>query len=168
MSINYYPQNPPRLRSPILEGILQERTGGKDKRKSKKTFFNPKTDDKETVDETLDKTLFNKCEKTFKKASIIQKSALNLKSITSLETIFKIAAAFVTAVGGTFCLLELINIIRLCQSGSYSFGNNLLLLVIAFITTIIADVICIGFINLTKAIRCIYRYLENQSLKQEV
>ena len=147
MSINYYPQEPHKLRSPLLEGAQ--------KPKGKKTVFNPH--EESNVDDTLDNTLFKKRPSIVKETPIVKKKeAVDINSINSLETAFKIAAAFITAVGGTFCLLELINIIRIFQSGSFSFGNSILFLTIAIICTICANVICIGFIHLVKTTRFIY------------
>ena len=146
MSINYYPQEPHKLRSPLLEGIQ--------KPKGKKVIFNPK--EESNIDDTLDNTLFKKKPVVIKEAPIKKKEMIDMNSINSLETIFKIASAFITAVGGTFCLLELINIIRTFQSGSFSFGNSILFLTIAVICTICANVICIGFIHLVKTTKFIY------------
>ena len=147
MSINYYPQEPHKLRSPLLEGTQ--------KPKGKKIIFNLR--EEPNIDDTLDNTLFKKKSSVVKEAPIIKKKELiNINSINSLETIFKIASAFITAVGGTFCLLELINIIRSFQSGSFDFGNSILFVTIAIICTICANVICIGFIHLVKTTKFIY------------
>ena len=146
MSINYYPQEPHKLRSPLLEGLQ--------KPKGKKIIFNPK--EESNIDDTLDNDLFKKKPVVIKEILIKKKETIDMNSINSLETIFKIASAFITAVGGTFCLLELINIIRTFQSGSFSFGNSILFLTVAIICTICANVICIGFIHLVKTTKFIY------------
>lgn len=154
MSINYYPQNPPKLRSPLLDNVLKNKL--------------EKKENKETVDDTLDQTLFNKKSQSKKlkeiKPEIINQSFIvKTGKITSLETVFKIASAFITSVGGTFCLLELINIVRIIQSGSFSFGNSILFFVVALMCTIVANVICAGFIHLVKAIKYIYLSVERQN-----
>lgn len=147
MSISYYPQEPHKLRSPLLEGTH--------KIKGKKIIFNPR--EESNIDDTLDNTLFKQKPSIIKEAPVIKKKEIiNVNSINSLETMFKIASAFITAVGGTFCLLELINIIRTFQSGSFDFGNSILFLTIAIICTTCANVMCIGFIHLVKTTKFIY------------
>ena len=165
MSINYYPQNPPKLRSPLLENILENK---KDNKKGKKTFFNPILETAGNIDDTLDKTLFKKNVRSERHKQIIISSTageINEKSIGYLENIFKIAFAFITAVGGSFCILELINIVRTIQSGSFVIGGSMLYVTLALIITTVANIICIGFIHIIKTTKHVYNSLESQNIK---
>ena len=165
MSANFYPPKTFNLRNPLLSGSRKDNK----KKKGKITYFNSNEENSETIDETLDKTIYNnnksKTDNSQKQIISTKQTIFNIEKINSLEVAFKIATSFITAIGGTFCLLQLINIIRIIQAGSYSFGNNMLLFVTALIATIVANIVCIGFIHMVKTTKYIYMNLENQTNK---
>lgn len=163
MNTEYFPQKTLRLHSPLLDGICKNKTKEK---KGKVTYFDPNTEGSKSIDETLDSTIYtNTNSKINNLTNLTNKGLLNLNKVNNLEITFKIASTFITAIGGTFCLLQLIEIIRIIQNGSLSFGNNLLLLVVALIITITANVICAGFAHLVKTTKYIFVNLESNNAK---
>ena len=142
MSINYFPPKPQRLHSPLLDG-------------KKKDLH---------IDDTLDSTLFIKKRLTNPKP-LEENNTIDQKSIDTLETSFKIVAIFILAMGGILSILELISIIKILSSGSFDFGNSILVFLFSFFSTILATVICLGFSHLVKMTRYIYTNLETQKEK---
>ena len=163
MSINYFHNNPPKLHSPLLEG-LQNKRGNQKTNEIKKTYYNPNEENKpnESIDHTLDSTLFTSKNKT---NTIIENDSINQNSIATLLAIIKICSIFIIATGGMLSLLELINIIRTIYSGSYSFGNSLIVFTSAFIGTVLATLACHGFLHLAKTIKYVYLNTEEQKTK---
>ena len=162
MSINYHEPKPQRLHSPLLDGANKNNNN---KLKGKRTYFNPLFEKKnnEEINQTLDQTLFNKKDKLSGLSD--ENNIINQSAIDRLETSFKIASIFIIASGGIVSLLEFINIIRIAYGGSYDFGNSIIIFTIAFIGTILANVICIGFSHLIKTTKYVYLNIENQKEK---
>ena len=165
MSINYFPNKPQKLHSPLLEGPRGQDIKQDKKITGKRTYYNPNEENKrnENTDETLDKTLFTKMKSSFKVDH--DECPVNMKLISSLEATLKAANILILSTGGILAILELINIIRTVYSGSYEFGNSLISFVIAFIGIIIASVICLGFLHLVKTTKLTYLHYENQESK---
>lgn len=174
MSINYYKQNLPKLHSPLLDGKSfpspspDQNQNKENKPTSKKTYYSPNEDNKDSTSEILNNTLFSKNDKNIpqKDLSLIN-DLINKNSITMLENIIKIASILIISTGGLFCILEFINILRTLISGSYHLGNSLTVLVAAIIGTVLANIICLGFSHLVKATKYIYLVCENQNTKIE-
>jgi len=146
MQANYHKQKPLKLHSPLLDGKLQKI---------------------QTIDETLDKTLFNKQSK--KEALIIplKNKLIDEKKISSLETIVKIACTIMVSTGSIFSLLEVVTIVQAIQRGSYEIVNDLALFTTSLIGTLLAYTICSGFIHLIKTTRHLYNNVEEQNKKIE-
>lgn len=169
MSIDYLPNKPQRLHSPLLEGPrIYDKTSNvtQDKNtKGKRTYWNPNEETKinENTDETLDKTLFTNTKPLPKTVS--DDHSINLGLINSLEVILKVANILILSTGGILAILEFINVTRIIMSGSYEFGNSLIAFVIAFVGIIIGSVICLSFLHLIKATRFTYLHSESQDSK---
>lgn len=165
MSLNSPQQNPKRLHSPLLDGKFNK-IADKNNVKGKRTYYNPLEENKlpNIIDETLDTTLFNNPKKE-KPVLTSEFNLINQGLIDSLESSFKIANIFICASGGILSILEFINIIRTLNSGSFSFGNSLIVFGVAFIGTILASVICYSFIHLIRTIKYIYLNTEIQKIK---
>lgn len=166
MSTNYYQQNPKRLRSPLLDG-LSDKVNEARVSKIKKTYFNLKEEKKinDPIDEALDKTLFSNLETLPLPKETKKKETINHSHILSLELSFKIASILIWATGGILSLLELINVIRVISVGSLNFGNSLVVFTVGLIGTVLASVICQGFIHLVRVTRYLYLSSEEQKLK---
>ena len=164
MSIDFYQSNPKKLRSPLLDSISKNKIVKESKEKGKKIYFNLKeeTATKDYPEETLNKPLFNDSGNNFQ---LNYTREVNQKTIKCLETIIKIVLIFIVASGGIFTLLELVNIIRQIYTGSYYFGNSLIVFTFGFISTSLASIICLGFLHLIRTTRYIYGDLENQNQK---
>ena len=160
MSANPYQPNLKKLRSPILDPICNP-----EKPKGKKTYYSPNEEklNEQKVDETLDKVLFCKPEAQMISAKI---ETVNINSITSLETIFKIGSILILATGGMLTILEFIIIVRTLIGGSFDFGNSLIVFTAALIGTILSNLICLGFIHLIKTTK--YIYINNESQKSAI
>lgn len=158
MSTNPYQSNLKKLRSPILDPICSP-----EKPKGKKTYYNPQEEkpSEQKIDETIDNVLF--C-KPAPQAASVKKEIINSSSITSLETIFKIGSILILATGGMLTLLEFIIIARTLITGSFDFGNSIIVFTAALIGTILSNLICLGFIHLIKTTKYIYINNENQRL----
>ena len=165
MSTNYYQLNPKKLRSPLLDGLQNSNKQNQNNNKGKKTYFNLREESKsqDPIDETLDSTLFNN--KPEKLIMINEPDPINHNHIDSLITSLKVACILISAMGGILSLLELINVVRIIYSGNFNFGSSLMVFVVSFIGTILANVICLGFINLVKTIKYLYLNSENQNKK---
>lgn len=144
MQAKYYTQKPLKLHSPLLD---------------------VKPHKIETTDETLDKTLFNKQSKKGTLFIPQEKNLIDEKMIVSLETMTKIACTIIVSTGGIFSLLELVNIVQTIQKGSYEIMSDLALCVTSLIGTLIAYIICTGFIHLIKTTRYLYINIEEQNKK---
>ena len=167
MSTNYYQSNPKRLRSPLLDGIQNSNKQTQNSNKGKKIYFNLKEEGKsqDSIDETLDSTLFNNKPEKLLICNINDPDPINHNHIDSLITSLKVACILISAMGGILSLLELINVVRIIYSGNFNFGNSLTVFVVSFIGTILANVICLGFINLVRTIKYLYLNSENQNKK---
>lgn len=164
MSANLPRQSHVKLHSPLLNRvnkILDENSN-----KGKRTYYNPKEDhiQNNNIDSTLDSVLFNNKENLILFSG---QNSINCNSIDILETCFKIASIFILATGGILSLLEFINIARTLYMGSFDFGNSHIVFAASLITTIIANIICLGFIHLIKTTKYLYLNLENQNSKIE-
>lgn len=166
MSANYHQLNPNRLHSPLLDPLKKEKNKEISNIRGKKVYYNPNEENQpaDPIDETLDNTLFtdNKNTNNTEKIKPYENNLINNKSIDLLELLFKIACIFILATGGMLSLLEFINVVRTLYSGSLDFGNSLIVFVLAFIGTILANLICIGFIHLIRTTRYLYLNCENQ------
>jgi len=162
MSTNYYPKNVHKLNSPLLN--ISQNPITETLNKGKRTYYNPQEENKqnENIDKTLDTVLFNNKEKLL---MLSESNLINHKIIDSLETSFKIANILIIATGGVLSLLELINVIRTMIYGSFEFGNSLLIFVCGFTFTILANIICNGFIHLIKTTKYIYLHIESTKQK---
>ena len=161
MSTNFYQQNPKKLRSPIFDPICNPEGS-----KVKKTYYNSQEDNltENKTEQNQPKLLFTKSEvETISE----KKDIINQNCINSLETIFKIASMLILATGGMLTLLEFIIVVRTIMSGSFEFGNNLIVFTVAFIGTLIANLICLGFIHLIKTTKYIYVNHESQRKNRE-
>ncbi|MBI3590224.1 MAG: hypothetical protein HY094_02460 [Candidatus Melainabacteria bacterium] len=158
MSTNYQQSNPNRLRSPLLDGLKTSNN----QIKGKKTYYNLKEENKQldVIGETVDLTLFNNT--VPKSAHSEENKNKNYQFINSLETVFKIACMLIGATGGILSLIELIIVVKTLYSGSFNFGNSLIVFTAAFIGTILATVTCTGFTHLIKTTKFIYSNLESQ------
>lgn len=96
-----------------------------------------------------------------------EKDTISHSQINSLETSFKIASILICSTGGIISLLELINIITTIQSGNSDIGNSLIGFTIAFICTIVANIVCIGFIHLIRVTRYLYSNFDSQKVMIE-
>ena len=169
MSVNFYQNDPRRLRSPLLgfpakiddaeeDSNSNSNNKNNNKSKNKKTYYNSN----EEVEKTLDTTLFNNTEKKLEKITVqsnIEK--VNIKQIDILITTFKAISIFILATGSMLSLLEFINVIRTLYAGSLNFGNSLIVFTTAFIGTLLANAICLGFIHLIKITKYLYLNCEN-------
>ena len=168
MNQNYSQSNLRKLHSPLLEGSKDLNDNEKRNSKIKKTYYNPKEDqnnnNQASIDETLDKTLFNQ-----PKLPLLTSDStrINDKLIDSIETTLKIANVFIIGTGGIFTFLELINILRSVYYGDLSFNNGYVVFIVSFILTVLASVLCQGFIHLIKTTKYIYLNLENQKFQIE-
>ena len=165
MSANYQQSNPNRLRSPLLDGL---KTSNNNQIKGKKTYYNLKEENKQAkiIDEKLDLTLVTK---TISKPLPSEGSKnKDYQFINLLETAFTIACILIGAIGGILSLIEFIIIIKTLYSGSFNFGNSLMVFTAAFIGTILATVICIGFTHLIKTTKFVYSNFENQKRNIEI
>lgn len=151
MSTGYHYNRPHKLHSPLLDGI-------KHSAKNSKELYLDKIND-QTLEDTLDKTLFNEKEGNLKK--LVNK--INLDSISALENILKVSGFSIAIVGGLFCLLQLISVIEIYRSGSFDFSRDLMVFSISFIFTVTANAICIGFTHLIKATKYVYQNLDYQN-----
>lgn len=171
MSQNYPQQTPRKLHSPLLDGYYRTENF-KSTLKGKKAPLNQQNNPNEinqtieTMDETLDKTLFSKNEKNKKnQESLSTKNLTNDRFIEALETCFKIAGIFICALGGILSFLQLLNIITNIYNGSYIASNSWLIFGATLIGTILANVICFGFCHLVKITKFTYLSMEEQRLK---
>lgn len=163
MSINYYREKQPKLHSPLLDGKLANQ---EKQIKGKRTYFNPSLENKsqDNIDETLDKTLFNKKQLQDFPG---ERNTINIGVINSLETLIKIAGVLVLTSGGIFSLLEFIIIARTIYLGNYDISTSLITFTAAFIATITSSIICFGFSHLIKTTKHLYLNLESQTRKIE-
>lgn len=164
MSANLPRQNYTRLNSPLLNRV--NRALDESSKISKRTYYNPNEERNQSnnIDSTLDSVLFNNKENLILFSG---QNSINCSSIDFLETCFKIASIFILATGGILSLLEFINIARTIYMGSFDFGNSHIVFAASLITTIIANIICLGFIHLIKTTKYLYLNLENQNSKIE-
>lgn len=154
--------NPKRLHSPLLDGP----TSKENKTKGKRTYYNPNEEQNkiESIDYTLDTAIFNnKTEKPF----LENKSKINKKLIGTLEFFLKATIVFICSIGGIVSTIEITNIIRTIYEGSYNFGNSIFTFFIAFSLTFLISMVCLGFLNLIKAIKHIYLNIELLNSKTE-
>lgn len=164
----YFPshKSTQRLNSPLLNIAYNNRIekSNENTNKGKRTYYNPQEENKqpESIEKTLDTIIFNNKEKLLMSGEV---NLINQKLIDSLETSFKLAGIFILAIGGILSLLEFINIVRTLYYGSFDFGNSLIIFACAFIGTILANIICNGFIHLIKTTKYIYLFIENQKAK---
>lgn len=170
MSQNYPQQTPRKLHSPLLDGYYRTENF-KSTLKGKKGPLNSNNPNEvnqtiESMDETIDKTLFNKNEKSKKNQnSPSAKISTNESHIEALETCFKVAGIFICALGGILSFLQLLNIITNIYNGSYIASNSWLIFGATLIGTILANVICFGFCHLVKITKFTYLSLEEQKSK---
>lgn len=162
MSTNFYQINPKKLRSPLLDPP-QKQNIQENKSKGKKTYFNIKEGNNLQEGQEGIETLFNNTENINEEKLLpnkLKKSELiSEKAISSLEVSFKIAGVLIAATGGMLSLLEFINIVRTLSNGSTQFGNSIIVFAVAFIGTILANVICLGFLHLVRLTKYIYLHL---------
>lgn len=152
MSVNFYQSAPRRLRSPLLgfpAKIDDAEQTNNNKNKGKKTYYNSKEENNYKNEEIEKITVQNEPEK------------INIKQIDILITTFKASSIFILATGSILSLLEFINVIRTFYAGSLNFGNSLIVFTVAFIGTILANAICLGFIHLIMIIKYLYLSCEN-------
>lgn len=170
MSQNYPQQTPRKLHSPLLDGYYRTENF-KSTLKSKKTPLNSNNPDEtsqtvDSMDETLDKTLFNKSEKNKKNQNLLSnKNLTNNNFIEALETCFKVAGIFICALGGILSFLQLLNIVTNIYNGNYIANNAWIIFGATLIGTILANVICFGFCHLVKITKFTYLSLEEQKSK---
>ncbi len=167
MSTNQNYSNFRKLHSPLLEGAKDPSENEKrNSSKIKKTYYNPNEDshNQANIDETLDKTLFNQS-----KIPLLTSDStkINDRLIDSIETTLKVANIFIIGIGGIFTLLELVTILRSVYYGDLSFNNGHITFVVSFILTVLASILCQGFIHLIKTTKYIYLNLENQKFQLE-
>ena len=143
MNLNYNQQDNQKLHSPLLDGKTK-RINSTDKNLSPLSTINPEK----------------------RKSTSIKSSAnINLNLIGFTESIFNIASVFILATGGLVSILELVSIIRLIHSGSNNYSIHLICFALAFTGTIIAMMICLGIVQIIKAIKIIYLNLDEQNSK---
>lgn len=165
MSTNLSRQNQFNLHSPLLGNSPGRNNPTQENKKGKRTYYNPNEDNKsESVDSALDSIFSNNKEKL---KITGEKDLINQKFIDFLEVCIKVAGVFILATGGILSLLELINIGRTIYIGSMDFGNSIITFTAAFIGTIVANVVCLGFIHLIKTTKYLYLSLESQKLNVE-
>lgn len=168
MSTNFYHSNPKKLRSPLL-GTTNTNNNKENIPKGRKLYFNINEDDIDPIDAALDDTLFNHKENHKEKLILVNKKEESPmhNHIDILEMSFKISGIFILASGGMLSLLELINVIRTIYSGTMDFGYSLIVFTIAFIGTLLANMVCLGFVQLIKTTKHLYLNIENQNKKIE-
>lgn len=169
MSQNYPQQTPRKLHSPLLDGYYRTENF-KTTLKGKKSFpqnneNNNNLQPQEVLDETIDKTLFNKVDKNKNSQPLPSSSKTNENSIEALEICFKVAGVFICALGGILGFLQLLNIGTSIYNGSYIASNTWLVFGATAIGTILANVICFGFCHLVKITKFTYLNLEEQRSK---
>lgn len=165
MSQNYPQQNPRKLHSPLLDGYYRTENFKSTLKGKRIPLINATANEinqnNEAINETIDKTLFNKTEK-IKNANAVE---TNQGYIEALETCFKVAGIFICALGGILSFLQLLNIITNIYNGSYIASNSWLIFGVTLIGTILANVICFGFCHLVRITKFTYLNLEEQKSK---
>ncbi|MBI2996562.1 MAG: hypothetical protein HYY52_07675 [Candidatus Melainabacteria bacterium] len=161
MSLNYSNTNPKRLHSPLLEGKFNQKK--QNENKGKRTYYSPSNE--ESIDHTLDSTLFPLKEK-FNLST--EKNFINHEAINSLETLFKIASVLILATGLILSILELINIIRSVSAGNFNCTNSILVFFVVFIGTLLANIMCLGFIHLIKTTKYIYLFISKFAFSNNI
>lgn len=147
MNLPYSKRTPSkRLNSPLLD--IGPRYENQNKNNEKK------------LDESLDKIFSQKDNKNFLSS---KKEDIDYNIISSTETIFKVTSIFSLSIGSIFILLESVNIGKSIYYGDPDFQNNLILVILMLVAIIFTNIICHGFIHLSRATKHIYKSLEKQT-----